>query len=149
MIIQGKTQFIPDNEFKPKIEQALDLLKSKSSSDYLLVTTLVEKIRAAGKTGAVVDDALIDIARDTFNSSLTWLASVLTHETSHIVQRISGRRHIGEAAEKEANMMQLFTLRCVGAPQNEINYLLSQDGKHFDLDGDGKYTQEDYRRRTY
>jgi len=149
MIIQGDARFIAENEFRPKIQKALDLLQKKAGSDYLLVTTVVEKIRAAGKTGAVAADAFIDISRPTFACSLTWLASVLVHESFHLAQCMSGKPYVGKNAEGEANITQLYTLRSIGAPGNEIAYMLAQNGKHFDLDGDGKYTQKDYDLRNY
>lgn len=149
MIIQGNAEFIPENEFRPKIQQALDLLQKKAASEYLFLTIEVEKIRAAEKTGAVVADAFIDIGRVTFDTSLTWLASVLIHECFHITQCKSGKAYAGIKAEIEANIIQLYTLRLIGAPQNEIVYLLAQNGNHFDLDGDGKYTRKDYDLRVY
>jgi hypothetical protein len=149
MIIEGNAQFIPDNEFKPKIQKALDLLKKKAPIDYATLTYRTEKIRAAEKTGAVVMDAFINVGRDTFSASLTWLASVLIHENFHNIQCQYGLKYTGREAEQAANVIQLSVLRSIGAPQEEIAYMMSQDGMHFDLDGDGKYTQRDYDRRTY
>lgn len=149
MIIEGNPEFVPENDFRPKIQKALDLLQGKGSPDYMLLTSFVERICAHSKTGAVVTDAKINVGKATFDSSLTWLASVLVHECFHICQYLAKKKYVGKDAENEANMIQLYNLRLISAPQNEITYMMSQDGNHFDLNGDGKYDREDYRRRTY
>lgn len=149
MIIEGDARYVPENDFRPKIQQALDLLQSKGSPDYMLINTYVERICAFNRTGAVVTDARINIAKPTFETSITWLASVLVHECFHICQYLAKKKYVGKDAEGEANIIQLYTLQIIGAPQNEITYMRAQDGTHFDLDGDGKYSREDYRRRTY
>lgn len=148
MIIEGNPKFIVDNDFRPKIQQALDLLQAKAGTDYLTLTTVTEKIRAASRTGAVYMDAIINVGKRTFDSSLTWLASVLVHESFHIAQFRCGKPYVGKNAEGEANIIQLYTLRLIGAPESEMKYLLAQD-KHYDLNGDGKYDQKDYELRDY
>jgi predicted SprT family Zn-dependent metalloprotease len=149
MIIEGNARFIPDSEFRPKIQQALDLLKSKSSADYILVSAVVEKIRASAISGADYQDTIIRIARPTFETSLTWLASVIVHESFHIAMFMAGKNPAGQGAEIKCNITQLYTLRCLNAPQNEISYLLSQKGDHADINGDGKYDIKDYLLRKH
>lgn len=149
MTIEGNAAFIPDSEFKAKIQQSLDLLKAKAAVNYAAVTTNVEKIFAAEKTGADVYKAAVQIARKTFDSSLTWLASVLVHESQHIVLRKSKGKAFGVEAEKKCNAVQLETLRLIGAPPDEITYLLAQTGEHFDENGDGKFNEKDYELRDY
>ena len=149
MIIEGNARFIPDGEFRPKIQKALDLLQSKASADHILLNAVVEKIRASGISGADYQDTIIKIARPTFETSLTWLASVLIHEAFHIAMFMAGKNPAGQAAEIKCNITQLYTLRCLNAPQHEINYLLSQKGDHADLNGDGKYDINDYLLRKY
>ncbi len=149
MIIEGNARFIPDNEFRPKIQQALDLLKNKSSADHILVSAVVEKIRASGISGADYQDTIIKIARPTFETSLTWLASVLVHEAFHIAMFMTGKNPTGKSAEIKCNITQLYTLRCLNAPQHEISYLLSQKGDHSDINGDGKYDINDYLLRKH
>lgn len=149
MIIEGNARFIPDGEFIPKIQKALDLLKSKASADHILLAAVVEKIRASGISGADYQDTIIKIARPTFDASLTWLASVLVHEAFHIAMFMAGKNPTGKTAEAKCNITQLYTLRCLNAPPHEINYLLSQNGDHADLNGDGKYDLKDYMLRKY
>jgi hypothetical protein len=149
MIIEGNAAFIPDEEFKAGIQQALDLLKEKAAVHYTSVTTYVDKIRADGVSGTFVRRAIVDIARPTFDYSLTWLASVLVHETRHISLFRSNQEYEGKEAELECNRVQLEALRLIGAPQHEIAGLLAQNGEHYDRDGDGKYTRRDDKLRTW
>lgn len=149
MTVEGNAAFIPDSEFKPKIQHSLDLLKQKAATNYATVTTNVNKIVAFDKSGADVYESVVQIARKTFDSSETWLASVLVHESFHIYQHKSKKKWTGTEAEQECNKIQLETLRLIGAPQEEITYLLAQTGEHFDENGDGKFNRKDYEQRDY
>jgi len=149
MTVEGNAAFIPDDEFKKGIQNALDLLKENAGANYAIVTANVNKIVAFDKSGSDVYKSMIQIARPTFNSSNTWLASVLVHESCHIVQHNTKKKWTGLEAEKECNKIQLETLRLIGAPQNEITYMLSQTGEHFDENGDGKFNKKDYELRDY
>jgi hypothetical protein len=149
MTVEGNAEFIPDSEFKAKMQESLALLKVKAAVNHATVTTNVEKITAAEKSGADVYKSTVHIARKTFDSSLTWLTSVLVHESQHIVLRKSKEKFFGVEAEKKCNAVQLETLRLIGAPPDEITYLLSQTGEHFDENGDGKFNEKDYELRDY
>jgi predicted Zn-dependent protease len=149
MTVEGNAAFIPDAEFKPKIQSALDLLKNKAATYYAVVTNNANKIIAFEKSGSDVYEAAVQIARRTFDSSETWLASVLVHESNHIAQRKAKKKWTGKEAEQECNQIQLETLRLIGAPPNEITYMLAQTGEHFDENGDGKFNKKDYELRDY
>jgi len=149
MTIEGNAAYIPDSEFKPKIQNSLDLLKTKAATNYATLTTNVNKIVAFEKSGSDVYESVVQIARKTFDSSETWLASVLIHESFHILQHKSKMKWTGKDAEQECNKIQLETLRLIGAPQNEITYMLAQTGEHFDENGDGKFDKKDYELRDY
>ena len=149
MIIEGNAAYIPDSEFKTKILEALTLLKDKSGASYAALTTNVDKIIADEKSGANVYKSIVQIARPTFDNSLTWLASVLIHESGHIAQHNAKQKWTGIEAEQECNRAQLETLRLIGASQHEIIYLLSQTGEHFDENQDGKFNKKDYELRDY
>lgn len=149
MTVEGNAAFIPDSEFKTKIQESLDLLKAKAGANYAALTTNVGRITADEKSGSDVYKSTVQIARKTFDSSLTWLASVLVHESGHIAQYKAKKKWTGIEAEQECNRIQLETLRLTGAPQNEITYMLAQTGEHFDENGDGKFNEKDYELRDY
>lgn len=147
--IEGNPAYIPNAEFRPKIQRCLNLLRDKAGAYSTWFYAYNLKIRASQRSGANFDDNAIDIARGTFNASDTWLASVLIHETIHFWQYRSGHYQAGTPAETEANRYQLGVLQLVGAPQEEISYMQSQDGGHADLNGDGVYDWRDYQMRNY
>ncbi len=148
IVIEGGAS-IAEATFKPKIQRCLDLLKDKANAYYIWLLKYNLKVRAAERSGANFSDAAIDIASATFNASDTWLASVLIHEAIHFWQYRDGHYQAGTVAEQEANKYQLGVLQLLGAPQGEITHMLSQNGGHADLNGDGVYDWRDYEMRNY
>ncbi len=151
MVITGDANYISDPGFSKKINEAVKLLQCKAAYAYCNLVGCVGKIRAFSKSGTDINvkPITIDIAAQTFNASLTWLASVLAHESCHAAQFLTKNHYSGLASEKKCNSYQLRVLRQIGAPQSEIAYMLSQTGDHFDLNKDGVYDQKDYDLRTY
>jgi hypothetical protein len=137
--------------FKTKIQQALDLLKSKASGAHTIVEANVGRIRAWDKSGTDINvkPLTINIAKPTFDASLTWVASVLAHESMHAQQFNKKETYSGLESEKKCNAHQLVVLGQIGAPQSEITYMMSQTGDHFDENKDGKYDWKDYEKRKY
>lgn len=148
-VIEGNAAFIPVADFKTKIQRCLDLLDSKAPQYSTWFKLYNLKIRAAAISGANFKDGAIDIASGTFSSTDTWIASVIIHESIHFWQYRSGHYEAGKVAEMEANRYQLGVLQLVGARKGEIEHMQKQDGGHADLNGDGKYTWEDYNKRKY
>lgn len=140
---------IPAETFRSKISKCLDLLSCEASQYYIWMLKYDLKVRAAQRSGANFGDGAIDIAPSTFESSKTWLASVLIHETVHFWQYRAGHYQAGTVAESEANKYQLAVLRLLKASQGEITHMLSQNGNHADNNGDGVYDERDYQRRNY
>lgn len=151
MIVEGDAKYIKDEEFKAKVNKALDLLKTKASAAHGIVTTYIVKIKAAEKSGMIVQSKIYEIAKPTFDASLTWLAGTIAHDSLHSKQYASKEPYVGAESEAKCNQHQLEVLRKIGAPQSECAYLLSiiKNGDHSDLDGDGKYTQKDYDKRKW
>jgi predicted SprT family Zn-dependent metalloprotease len=147
--IEGNAAYIPINDFSTKIQRCLDLLTKKAPGCTVHLNSYVTKVRAARASGANFADKSIDIAKATFDSTDTWVASVLVHEAAHFWQYKTGKYKASKADEQEANLLQLTALRLIGAPASEISYLQKQDGGHADLDGDVKYTEKDYQKRKY
>ena len=146
--IQGNAH-ISDAEFRPKIQRCLNLLRHCATTTHTWIDSFNLTVRAARASGANFGDNTIDIARQTFDASDTWLASVLAHETVHFEQYRQRRYRAGTVAEVEANIRQLGVLSQINAPASEITYLMSQNGNHADLNGDGVYDERDYQRRNY
>jgi hypothetical protein len=151
MIIEGDAKYIKDADFKDKVTKALDLLKSKAGTAHGIVTTYIVRIKAAEKSGMVVQTKVYEIAKPTFDASLTWLAATIAHDSLHSKQYADKQPYVGAESEAKCNQHQLEVLRQIGAPQSECAYLLSiiKKGDHSDLDGDGKYTQKDYEKRKW
>ena len=145
--IIGDPRYIPQSEFTPKIQRCLNLLRDKAGAYSTWLDCYHLKIRAAAASGANFADGAIDIARNTFNYSDTWLASVIIHEAIHFWQYRSGHYEAGDPAEQDANRYQLGVLQLIGAPEHEIIHMQSQTGGHADLNGDGVYNWEDYELR--
>lgn len=149
IIIEGDNRYIAEATFRPKVQRCLDLLRDRANAYYVWLLRYNLKVRAAQRSGANFGDDAIDIAEATFNASDTWLASVLIHEAIHFWQYRSRTYQAGTPAETEANVYQLGVLQLLGAPQAEIAHMLSQNGGHADINGDGVYDWRDYQQRQY
>jgi hypothetical protein len=149
IVIEGDSRYIADAIFTPKVQKCLDMLKDKANHYYIWLFKYNLKVRAAERSGANFADGAIDIANATFNASDTWLASVLIHEAIHFWQYRSNNYEAGTKAEQEANKYQLSVLQLLAAPQGEITYMLSQNGDHADINGDGVYDWKDNEKRDY
>lgn len=149
ILVIGNNRYVSADAFVNKCDECLDLLKEKANQYYTWMLKYDLKIRSADRSGANFQDKAIDIAEATFKASKTWLASVFIHETIHFWQYLDGHYQAGTPAETEANTYQLAVLRLLNAPQAEITHMLSQDGGHADLNGDGVYDWRDYQMRNY
>lgn len=149
IIIVADNRFINAETFRTKASKCLDMLMADASQYYAWLMKYDLKIRPAARSGANFQDGAIDIAQSTFDASNTWLASVFIHEAVHFWQYRAGHYQAGTVAETEANQYQLAVLRCLKAPQGEIAHMLSQNGGHADLNGDGVYDWQDYQMRNY
>jgi len=151
IVIEGNVQYIKQPDFSKKINECLDLLCKKAPAAYAILKNHVGKVRAFKHSGANIylKPITIDIAKPTFEASVTWLASVLAHESIHAKQYVGKKDYTGKAAEMEANAHQIEVLRLIGAPQSEIAYMLAQTGDHFDVNKDGIYDKKDYEKRNW
>lgn len=166
IIIEPNKQFIEEAVFYNKIDKAMQLLKSKSPDEFKLLRSVIGKIRATKTSGANYNEAImtIDLAKETFESTLEWLASVLVHEAQHIKKYKDTGKKYGDAhlmtdkkaalkvmidEELECNRIQIIALENVGGQKYEIDYLKAQKGDHFDIDKDGDYDWDDYNARDW
>ncbi len=149
ILIVANNQFIDADTFRTKSSECLDMLMCDANQYYIWLLKYDLKIRPAARSGANFADGAIDIAQATFDASKTWLASVFVHEAIHFWQYRAGHYQAGTVAETEANNYQLAVLRLLMAPQAEIAHMLSQNGGHADINGDGVYDWNDYEIRDY
>lgn len=164
--IETNPKFINETEFTNKIKSAILLLKANAPAEFATMKSVIGKIRAFQASGANFNEEImtIDIAKLTFDASLEWLTSVLTHETTHIKKYKDTGKKFGNAhlmtdkkaalqvminEELECNKAQLIVLEKVGGKKYEIDHLKAQKGDHFDIDKDGDYDMDDYKARKW
>lgn len=145
--IQGSEYFIE------MMTETVEYLKDKSPEDYAYVNGLTKTIFEDERSGADIVGERIQINL-TSCLDLDWCAAVLVHEAVHLEQDNDGRyqQQTSYQSELEANIVMLEFLRKINGPQFMLNYLqnLIKSGKdHSDLNGDGKYDEEDYLLRDY
>ena len=146
--------YIPAVEFRTKIQRCLDLLQNKAPQYFVWFKKYNLRIRDdPRRSGAnFADGSAIDIANETFIRSDTWVASVIIHESIHFWQYRDGHYKTGAdqyLSEQEANRYQTGVLQLIGAPQNELDWMAKQDGRHADLNHDGVYDEKDEKLRRY
>ena len=124
-------------------------------ADFSRVAEVVNDIRQSERSGTEVDRGRVSIANaSSLDVSLAWYASVLAHEARHVrLYLIEGKHRTGNAvfeAEVDCNTVQMRVLQRVGGSDKELAWLARQvDGRHPDVDGDGKYSWEDYYQRKW
>lgn len=148
-IIRTSSKYPKFIKFTSKINRCLKLLDKKANNYRRWMDGYNLAIRPYKRSGANFSNNTIDLGLSTFNSSDTWLASVLIHETIHFWQYRSKKYKAGSPAEIEANKYQMIVLNAIGGSKHEIKHLASQTGKHGDLNGDGIYDWKDYKLRNW
>lgn len=141
--------------FRARTIAALQLLRSKSPSDFEEIRAVVTQVREDARSGTDVQTGRVTIAAaSSLNVSLAWYASVLAHEARHArLYQIERKHREGDAvfaAEVDCIKRQLDALRKVGGTERELAWLTSKlDGRYPDVDHDGKYTWRDYYERKW
>jgi hypothetical protein len=148
-------------EFVGRIKAALQLLCDRSPDEFDIVQKYVGRIQQAERSGMNADahPPTLDLSDRTSNYSLTWCAGSIVHDAYHSKLFHDYRTEFGEpvpdsawrgkAREMECNQLQMSVLKNIGAPAFELEHLSRQDGGHFDLDGDGEETWNDYYKRDW
>lgn len=149
-------EIIGDARFVRRVRAALQLIRDRSPNEFALVKHRVPRIRHASRTGAAFlhRPPAVHLAWRTADVSLTWCAGALAHEAYHFELFARGRqdgktRARGQEAELRCIAFQRTVLHRVGASSSELRHLARQDGRHFDLDGDGVETWNDYLLRDW
>ena len=147
--------------FCGRIVAALELLKISAPDYYTFVLDEVRLIRQFQRSGTNVESGrcIVDLSEVTVSPSVTWTACVIVHESVHNWQYrnymvtqglpVAPDAYSGVTAELECIAVQLRALKLIGGPEWEIAHLEAQDGRHFDLDGDGDYDWDDYYLRIW
>lgn len=140
--------------FVDQIRDALNLLSEALPN----IQQYIDRIEQGNRTGMTAYKTLV-LTRKTAMYSLTWCAGTLVHEAYHSQLYHEYRdahglpvpddAWTGQQREMECIAHQLSIMRQLGAPQHEVDHLLSRDGTHFDINQDGLYTWEDYYARDW
>jgi hypothetical protein len=83
------------------------------------------------------------VAHDTYHSKL-YHEYLDTHDGP-----VPDEAWRGKAKELECIQFQARVLKDISAPDYETDYVSKADGSHFDVDGDGKETGNDYVKRDW
>ena len=155
-------EIIGTTKFQLQVVTALTLLREKSPQAYQITTNHVQIIKQSQRSGMRLDLATptFELADPTAYYSITWCASSIAHDSMHskiyydflkanpgVQKPLDWNSQVDE--EKKCNAHQLQVLRSVGAPLLEINHCAAQDGKHADVNKDGKYDWDDYKKGNW
>lgn len=151
-----------DRDFEGRVRQAVMMLSLADPEGLAVVEGHVGVIRQFDPSGmgAFENPPRMDLGMVTVNASLTWLASVLVHEAHHSRMYAQAKGTAPDAepeydawagfdAERACNEVQMQSLLRLAAPLREVEHLAAQDGRHGDMNGDGKLDWEDYRLRNW
>jgi len=148
-------EIIGSKKFTMQLTKALYLLKYKSFNNFLYVKKYIGRIRQ--KKISEINGMLAYANPPTWDAdnvsvfySLKWCASILVHEAHHSylynsykkrhrVKKVPYHIWAEQKAELACNKKQIEAMKDIGSPQSTITYLQKRNGKHGDLDGDGKY----------
>ncbi len=102
---------------------------------------------------------VFEMADPTTFASVTWCAGSIAHDALHSKQYhdfkathgapVPSEVWTGKKSELACIAFQLEVLEKIGAPERELEHLKQLDGRHYDVNGDGKYSMEDYWQRDW
>ena len=148
-------------EYKQQVAQALILLSKKSPEAYQIAKKYIGKIEQGERSAmfAYKNPPTYQMSNKTAFHSLTWCASTIAHDSYHSKLYHDYKEINGEPvpyeiwadfeAEKKCISHQIKTLKKIEAPISEINYCISLDGTHGDVNKDGKLDSIDYELRNW
>ena len=137
-------------EFADQVQRALELIRTQSPDDFESISKYVRRIEESDRSGMVIVRNACQLAPSAAYHSLTWCAGCIAHEAHHAMLSQSSTYSYGHAEEEQVCIAyQQAVMERIGAPASELEYLASLDGSHFDADGDGRYTWDDYEARDW
>lgn len=150
-----------DTKYKTQVDKCLKLLSSKAWTEYKFVEKYIGIISQNSRSGmrAWEDPPRYNMSDRTAFHSVTWCAGTIAHDAYHsfLFQKHKpsngGKppydKWGGFDAEKLAIDYQIKVMKKIGASDYDINYLEGLDGKHGDVNKDGKLDYKDYEQRSW
>jgi hypothetical protein len=146
---------------RAQIEAALVLIKEKAPEAHALIQKNVAIIAEGERSGmwAYKTPPTYEISSTSALYSISWCAGTIAHDAYHSKlyhdylnakgAPVPDDVWTGTAAEKLCIAFQLSVLKKIGAPKHEIEYCIKLNGKHYDVNKDGKYDWDDYFKRKW
>ncbi|MBA3481032.1 MAG: hypothetical protein H0T51_04360 [Pirellulales bacterium] len=150
-VYQG-IEILGSDRFVTQVRKALSLVARKAPQEFATIRTFVKRIEQHPRSGMDMhqDVPTCQLSDSTAFHSLSWCAGVIAQESHHSKLFHDGDYEYGLAEEEQkCNAFQTRVMTLIEAPQHEMEHLASQDGMHFDANGDGRYTAEDYQQRNW
>ena len=151
-----------NSEFITQTRAAFTLLEKKDPEAFIKIQTYVGIIEEGEHSGMWAWEVppRYEVNDVTAFYSVTWYASTIAHDATHSeLYAQYAASHPGEFVPEEAYGgveierfcigYQTEVARHIGAPQSEIDYLLTLDGTHCDIDKDGDCDWDDYQNRNW
>lgn len=144
-----------------QVEAALILLKEKAPDVHALIQKNVAIIAEGKRSGmwAYKSPPTYEISNTSALYSISWCAGTIAHDAYHSKlyhdylnakgAPVPDEVWTGTDAERLCIAFQLSVLRKIGAPKHEIEYCIKLNGKHYDVNRDGKYDWDDYFKRKW
>lgn len=159
--IGADVEILGSAKFKNQVSRALTLLKKEAPEAFAIVIKYVGRIEQGKRSGmwAYKNPPTFEVADRTAFYSITWCASTIAHDAFHSKlyhdykekhsRRVPDDVWVGVEAEKKCLKHQLVVLKKIKAPKHEVTHLLKFDGTHNDINKDGRYDSEDYKKRDW
>ncbi len=157
-------QIIGDALFEEQITKALYFLQHKSPNTFEYPKKYIKIIKQVknGHSGmkAWIKEPTFLMSNSSAFYSITWAASCIVHDSYHSylyhsykqnnpAKKVPYKAWAEQEAELQCNTIGALALEDMHAPKHEIEHIKNGDGKHGDLNGDGKFnTKEDKRLRS-
>ncbi len=147
--------------FVEQVSRCLDLIAKNDNKNYQFINQYIGEIKQHHTSGIDVEakPPRFEMSSKTAFYSLTWCASSIAHDAYHsyLYQKHRAKHGAkaipqlwtGYKAESKSIHFQRRVAQKIGAPKTELNYLLNLKGSHSDLNGDGRFSHDDYEKRDW
>ena len=149
-------EVIGSKDFEHEVNGSLDLLRQKDPSSLRIICRYIGRIEQSATVGMDSRETPLTfhLSPGSAYYSTTWCAGCIVHDAchsaiSHLLKR-EHRKTSDQMTDEEliCNARQARAMRRIGASESEVQWIEHADGKHWDMDGDGKFTWNDVRLRT-